>query len=484
MAIQDELVTLLGIGGLDRSLVDAVEIEGRDPVVYSPFRLGEASALALGAQAAAVVKIWEMRTGRRQKASIDTLTAAMGLKCVSMLQHNGRSVPLPDPAYPTVDLYQTGDGRWIMLHGGYPRLRDGLLTLLGCANDAGAVAQAVSHWSAQELEDTIADQGLCGAFARTRQEWLAHPQGRHLADTPVVIIEKIGEAPPQDFAGRPIRPLSGVRVIDCTHVLAGPTCARTLAEQGADVLHISGSQLPYIPSFVMDTGHGKRAAYIDLVPPGGGGSGDNERLARLVAEADVFSESFRPGALRKLGFGPQECAKIRPGIVYVSASCYGEDGPWGGRPGWEQLAQTVSGMAFTQGKVCPDPRPGRSVALSSVYPNDYVSGYLAAFGTLAALVRRATEGGSWHVRVVLTRSAMWLQEMGQVATPPDQLPKLPAPTYPPFPPDMLNPRLAGMETPYGPMTFLAPGTRFSETPARWERPTVPQGFGAPVWLPR
>src|SRR5208283_4393221 len=136
------------------------------------------------------------------------------------------------------------------------------------------------------------------------------------------------------------RPLSGVRVLDLTRVLAGPTCARTLAEHGAEVLHVRSPRLPSIEPFVIDTNPGKRSCYLDL-----DGQEDLEQLRALVRDAHVFSQGYRPGSFARRGFAPEALAQMRTGIIVVSINCYGYEGPFAGRSGWELLAHTVTGMA-------------------------------------------------------------------------------------------------------------------------------------------
>src|SRR6185369_6421440 len=101
--------------------------------------------------------------------------------------------------------------------------------------------------------------------------------------------------------------------LDLTRVLAGPTCARTLAEHGAEILKIAGPQLPDSGSSEFDTGIGKLQAFLDLRTKEG-----TDTLRGLLKEADVFSQSFRPGTLASKGFSPEEAARLRPGIVYVT----------------------------------------------------------------------------------------------------------------------------------------------------------------------
>src|SRR5262249_36311638 len=147
---------------------------------------------------------------------------------------------------------------------------------------------------------------------------------------------------------------SGLRVLDLTRVLAGPTCARTLAQYGADVMVISSPNLPSVPFFVSDTGHGKLAAFADLSTEAG-----HETLQSLVRRSDVFSQGYRQGVLERRGFGPLVLATLRPGIVITEINCYGHEGPWRDRAGWEQLAQTVSGMAVIHGgEAGPKLQPG------------------------------------------------------------------------------------------------------------------------------
>src|SRR5207253_9930048 len=151
-------------------------------------------------------------------------------------------------------------------------------------------------------------------------------------------ILKIGDSP-RERLPESDRPLSGIRVLDLTRVLAGPTAARTLAEHGADVLKITAPHLPNIGYQEYDTGHGKLSAHLDLRQPQ-----DLETLRGLVCEADVFSQGYRPGTLGDRGLSPEALAQVRPGIVYVSLSAFSHVGPWASRRGFDTVVQTVSGI--------------------------------------------------------------------------------------------------------------------------------------------
>ncbi len=448
---------------------DAVAIRDGERLLETPLKAAELAAAALAAQAAVVCEIWRMRTGRRQTAALDMEGAALALQSVFYQRQWKYRIALTEPRYPTVAMYPAKDGRWVMINGGYPDLRDRLLELLQCADSEQAVAAAVASRAAPDLEDEAADKETCAVMVRSRDEWRAHEQGAALADSPVVEIEKLADGPRVPFTPLSdldpptgMRPLSGIRVLDLSHVIAGPTCGKTLAEQGATVLHIYAPARPQLPPFDMDTGHGKLSAFLDLK----GDAADKATLCELVKQADVFSESYRPGAIAGLGFGPTELARMRPGIVVVSVSCYGFHGPWAGRRGFEQLAQAATGIATVQGT---EETP--KLALS-FYPNDYITGFLAAFGTLAALIRRQREGGSYHVRVSLCRTAMLLLEQGL---------NLPAPTCPKVPASILARYMRERDSALGRLHYLGPVLRYSETPSHWDLPPAPLGAHPPRW---
>jgi crotonobetainyl-CoA:carnitine CoA-transferase CaiB-like acyl-CoA transferase len=208
----------------------------------------------------------------------------------------------------------------------------------------------------------------------------------------------------------------------------------------------------------MDSNQGKLSAYLDLDAPA-----DVDRLRALIGEADVFAQGFREGALARRGFAPQQLAELRPGIIYVSINCYGHVGPWVQRPGWEQLAQTVTGLVTAQGT--PD-RPQRMPVAAC----DYTTGYLAALGTMVALGRRAREGGSYHVRASLCQSAMWFQRLGAVCDPSQAI-------------GVGNPAdlTTEIDTAWGRLQHLTPCVEMSETPPVWDRPPVPLGTHPPAW---
>ena len=458
--IKAALDGLLALAGRGPAADDGVEFVGRDPVLPTPFRIGEATAAILAAYGVLVSDIWQQRTGRPQRVRIDVRHAAATLHGCEFMDLEGRSFPYP---YVPMDrFFRAGDGKWIHFQGLFPHLRDGTLALLGCADDEEAIAAATARWNALDLEEALAGAGLCGAVVRSAEDWASHPQGRTLMALPAVEIIRIGDSPPEPF-GPAERPLSGVRVLDLTRVLAGPACGRTLAEHGADVIRIGAPYLPSVERCVLDTGHGKLSAFLDLRR-----REDAERLRELARAADVFSQGYRTGSLARSGLGPEALAELRPGIVYVSMNCYGHEGPWRERPGWEQMAEAATGLAWEQGGF---ERPKHLGAPAC----DYGTGYLAAFGVAAALKRRAVEGGSYHVRTSLCQVGMWIHGLGRVN-------RADAAGQPADPqPADIESYTTYTDTAFGHLRHLLPATGLSETPPRWDRPVVPLGHHPPAW---
>jgi len=441
--------------------------DGADPIIPTPFHAAEAAAASLGLSAAIAGEIWRLRDGDRQTIAIDLKAAAGSLLSFMFVKRDGEGFVRPALDAPTVGVYRCGDGRWIHLHGGFPSQWPRTLHLLNASGTRDSVAHAVAKWNSAALEDALAFMNLCGAIVRMPQEWADSPQGRALANTPPIVIKKIGDAPPLRL-GHSRRPLDGVRVLDLTRVLAGPACGRTLASYGADVLNVRAERLDTIEMFDLDTGQGKRSTFLDLIKPA-----DAEMLRRLVRDAHIFVDSYRPGALAKLGFTPASLAHIARGITYVSVSCYGHEGPWAQRRGWEQLAQAATGLVHEQG-VFNARRDKKTEPVPALIPAavcDYVTGYLAAAGAAAAMLRRIREGGSWHVQVSLSATAMWLQSLGMASHVPE--------TWNPG--EGLDPYLGSCETEAGRLDYLGPVVSMSKTPpARRCPPPIP-GADQPRW---
>jgi hypothetical protein len=304
-------------------------------------------------------------------------------------------------------------------------------------------------------------------MVRSMEEWSKHPQAAAIATLPLMEIVRIGDSPPEPLP-KGDRPLSGIRVLDLTRVIAGPTCARTLAEHGAEVLKITGEHLASLGRQEYDTGHGKLSARLDLRE-----EKDKEILRGLVRKADVFSQGYRPGTLSDRGFSPEALAKLRPGIVVVSLCAFSHVGPWASRRGFDTVVQTVSGITHRQGELFPGAEPGPQFYPVSAI--DFLTGYLMAFGAMNALARRTKEGGSWLVRISLAQVGKWLVDRGQI--PESDLKNVEKE----FTPEELERWSMVSKTPVGRLRHLAPVVGLSETPPFWDKPTVPLGHHKAEW---
>ena len=441
----------------------SIDITGSLP---SRYYVGSLASATIAAQAAAAAAIWKQRTGDTQTVSVDQRRALAIFRGERYLRLNQQ--PVVDDLSPLFGYYPTANGHWVQLHTNFPHHRDGVLRLLGCEPTRQAVAEALSRWSAEQLETQLAQAGLVGSAIRTPAQWQAHAQAAALTNLPLFEITKIGEGPITPIGGglAPDRPLSGVRVLDLSRVIAAPVAARTLAQHGADVLAVSAEHLPNIRPFVIDTGRGKRSTFIDLRTPTG-----CETLQSLVRDADIFVQAFSPGAMANKGFGPEALMRTRPGIIYVSLSAYGHVGPWSTRRGYDSLVQSATGIAYSEGEAAATAtaEPGKLPCQAL----DHATGYLAAFGAMTALHRRALEGGSWLVRVSLAQTARWLVSMGDRA---DGM------SEPELSLDEISPWLERIDSPFGQVDAISPVEQMSRTPAKLVLPPVPLGTHDPVWL--
>jgi crotonobetainyl-CoA:carnitine CoA-transferase CaiB-like acyl-CoA transferase len=443
-----------------------VTVKGQDPVFSARFRIGETTANILAGVGVAVTDIHEMKTGRRQKVAIDVRHAAatcQSSKLMLKAENGGGWKPVQSPFMEHMrsitQPWQTKDGRWYLPHFNLPHLHDRVIGVLKCESSADGVSKAVAKWDSHDLEEAIAAARACGSIVRSNAEWLAHPHGKVLSGKPLVEITKIGDSDPIPFPTG-ARPLSGIKVLDLTRILAGPIAARTLAEHGADVLMVTAQHLPQVQEHVMDTSHGKRSCFLNLTR-----AGDVETIRKLVKNADVFSQGYRPGIMDRLGLSPEQLAEERPGIIYLSVSCYGHGGPFSNRGGWEQIAQCTTGICLDNGDERPKLLPASAC--------DYTTGYNGAYGVLLALARRAREGGSYHVRVSLCRSGLYIYKQGHVRCPEGNMGLSRA---------ELDAIMIESRGGHGTLKHLRPVLSLSETRPYWDKPSPVLGSSRAEWL--
>jgi crotonobetainyl-CoA:carnitine CoA-transferase CaiB-like acyl-CoA transferase len=459
-APREILADLWTLAGGEASALEAVTLTGEEPQLPSSFRVAAAAQASIAATGLAAAEIWKLRSGELQEVAVDMAHAVVECRSERYLRLDGKP---PPPAWdPTAGIYRIRDHRFVRLHTNFPHHRAAVCKVLNCKAERDDIQAALMQWDGEAFETAAYAGGAVVALMRSHDEWSATPHASALSALPTLSIEKIGEAPPRPWpAGK--RPLAGVRVLDLSRVIAGPVAGRTLAVHGADVLLISGPELPAIPWLTIDTGRGKLSSFLELKSEAGRGS-----LRDLLAQADILSQGYRPTAIASLGFSPEDAARISPGIVYVSLSAYGHVGPWSERRGFDSLVQTTTGFNHAEGQAAGIDGPKELPAQML----DHATGYLMAFGAMMAKARQSREGGSWHVRLSLAQTGRWLWNLGRVVGGlTTEEPKG----------ETVRPFFEEMPSGFGRLRAVRHSAVLSKTPAFWARPAMPLGSHKPQW---
>jgi len=460
---RDILSDLWRHAGGQPAALDAVTLTGEEPQLPSSFRVGAAAQASIAASGLAAAEIWKQRSGQAQELAVDMVHAIVECRSERYLHLDGK--PPPPSWDPTAGVYRTRDRRFVRLHTNFPHHRAAICEVLNCEPEREKIQAALMQWEGEAFETAAYAAGGVVSVMRSYDEWSASPQAKALAELPPFTIEKIGEAPPRPWPAGD-RPLAGIRALDLSRVIAGPVAGRTLAVHGADVMLISGPDLPAIPWLTIDTGRGKLSSFVDLKSGEG-----RDTLRRLLAEADIFSQGYRPRAIASLGFSPEEAAKISPGIVYVTLSAYGHAGPWADRRGFDSLVQTSTGFNHAEGQAAGIDGPKELPAQML----DHATGYLMAFGAMMAKLRQSREGGSWHVRVSLAQTGRWLWNLGRIA---DGLKTADVR------PEAVAPFMEDMPSGFGALNAVSHAAMLLKTPAFWARPAMPLGSHQAEWPAR
>ena len=464
------LAELWGQCGLAPQALERAALTGSARGFASSFAVADMVQASVGAAALAATEIGALRRPDlgAQTVSVDAQHAVF--ESSGFFTLDGQE---PDLWSPISGLYACGAALgapgWVRIHANFDHHRDGALALLGLEpgnqTPRAAVEQALQQWRAEDFEARAAERGLPVAALRSHEQWLAQEQQAEIARRPLVELVRIGDAAPLAWPrlGDGQRPLAGIKLLDLTRILSGPAAARTLAAYGAEVLMINGPHLPNIDA-IADLSRGKRSAQLDLrTEPGRAG------LQSLVGTAHVFLQAYRPGALEARGFGDQALAQLRPGLVVAELCAYGWQGPWAGRRGFDSLVQTATGINADEGMAEGGGKP-RVLPMQAL---DYGAGFLLAFGIQAALLKQATEGGSWRVRVSLAGAAHWLRGLGRVAQPQWQEAKEARPDIAPY--------LEILDSGFGRLQAVRHCAQFSHTPVAWDHPSAPPGSQPPRW---
>ncbi len=413
----------------------------------SPFAVGALATAAVAAFADAVADL----TGGRG-AAVHRDRAAQWFR--SALQPDGWA---PPPSWDPVAGDYAGSDGWIRLHTNAPHHRAAALRVLGVPAERDLVAAAVAARPVAELEADVVEAGGCAARMRTAADWAASPEGLAVAAEPLIDVRPSEAEVDGGAEVDPRCPLTGIRVLDLTRVLAGPVATRALAGVGATVLRIDPPDWDE-PGVVPDVTLGKRVARLDAGTPAG-----RARLQELLASADVLVHGYRPGALEHLGLGEEERRRLRPGLIDVVLDAYGWSGPWSGRRGFDSLVQMSTGIAEAGMR---DAEAAKPVPLP-VQALDHATGWLMAAAAIALIRDRARTGRGGSARLSLARTAAALLGMRG----PDVASPVPSPAGEP----------TAIPTPWGPAAVAPAPFEVDGVAFRFDAGPAPLGADEPEW---
>jgi len=498
MTEQDELTDVTAriwrSAGSSAEALSGLTFSGPRQVLPSIFDVTGLAAASVAAATLAAAEFHASRTGTPLlPVSVDTRAASAAFACEALFTPVGWQVP---PVWdPIAGNYRARDG-WIRLHTNYAYHRAAVQWVLSPydkngAQDKESVAAEVRRMKASELEDGVVESaGGCAAVMRTREEWLASPQGAATAQAPVLDVT-IGPgsgpdddaiAPPQfrlpspdvrlvargnhgkhpaaePGGGVTAAPYAGIRVLDLTRVIAGPMGTRFLAAYGADVLRVDPPGFAEVPAILPESTAGKRAAALDLTSPAGRATFED-----LIATADVLVTGLRADALARLGYDEATVAAINPGLIRASLNAYGWAGPWRNRRGFDSLVQMSCGITAAGAQAAGTDSP---VALP-VQALDHATGYLVAAAVGRALTRRLATQRASRIRASLIGTANFLWSLPR----PRALPPAPSPAD--FP-------RQDASTAWGPARRVPVPGQIAGIAPHWTVDAGPLGRHAPAW---
>ncbi|KIW06064.1 uncharacterized protein PV09_03236 [Verruconis gallopava] len=393
--------------GLPSESLTSLELPGSGLGLPSSFQVGAFAQATIALSALAAATCHAQAQGIRvPRVSVPLRHASAEFKSERLYVLDGKTNE--DPWGPIGGLHQTADG-YVRIHDGFPHHRDNALKLLGLETTATRedVAQAAKAWRALDLEEAAAQSNAIVAALRSYSDWDVLEQAQQLPDLPIT-VQKVSSTP----FPRPVQRkassrgcLEGLRVLDLSRVIAAPIAGKTLAVHGADVLWVTSPNLPALPDIDCDVQRGKRTIQLDLKK-----AEDKAKLMLLLKEADVFLQGYRPGSLANLGLSATVLHEINPHLIVANLSAFGTRGPWSHRRGFDSIVQTCSGMNVSEAEHFGEGSPARPMPCQAL---DHGTGYLLATGIMAALYRRAKEGGAYVVDASLAGTMKYLRDLGQ-----------------------------------------------------------------------
>ncbi|CAL5869477.1 uncharacterized protein PFLUO_LOCUS3706 [Penicillium psychrofluorescens] len=415
----------------DPALWDTVRFEGRpDPMIPGPMKSPVVSAALhamCGVVANELIEIRDEKPASSSGVTVNTDHAGIWLGTTFTAYVNGtdlsslaRSRSLANIfdrdfekgfgkgplSLRATALYPTKDSNvWYQLHGSLDAKRTlnsmGInmdVSLKSVSEEYDYIRENVQKWSPDELEMHNVRHGLCGSICYSPEGWRKTEMGKRLAEYPLVNYTHESYAKPTPPVPYPKlsdrRPLAGIKVLEMVRIIAGPTIGVTLASYGADVIRVNCSKLADLNVLQLTLNAGKRTVDLDIKD-----EKDMARLQELIGDVDVFVQGFRYGSLERKGLGLRSmlemAAKRNKGIIYVDENCYGPDGPFAERPGWQQIGDAASGASYVMGKSLG--YEGGTSVLPPLPISDMTCGLVGALATMLAIRDRAQKGGSYHV---------------------------------------------------------------------------------------
>ncbi len=436
----------------------ALRVTGPGAVLRSRF---DVTTLAAGSVAVATISAARLLAVRRDSAvprvTVDTRAACAAFAAERLFTPIGW--PRPQLWDPIAGNYRTSDS-WIRLHTNYAYHREIVEHVLD-GRDSDAIATAAASWKATELEAAIVDAGGCAAVMQNRETWLALAPGQATADArPIEVASRPATSGPTWASQRADQPLSGVRVLDLTRVIAGPDCTKFLAAWGADVLRIDPPNFAEVESLLPETTVGKRTAALDLTNHRHRGVFD-----QLLRDADVLVCGLRKDALARLGYDDHTLTAANPDLIVASLNAYGHDGPWRDHRGFDSLVQMSCGIAAAGAERLgldePWPLPVQAL--------DHATGYLLAAAVTSALTRHLSDGTIDRLRASLVGTANLLWALPEPATQPSE----PAPT---------DVTMEDTRTEWGPARRVPMPGSIAGTRSKWAVDAGRLGRHRPQWL--
>jgi crotonobetainyl-CoA:carnitine CoA-transferase CaiB-like acyl-CoA transferase len=446
---------------------------GRDPIVPSRIRFATMSGIGLAAKTIAAAAVWRDRTGQGQDVHIDIRKAYRrfsGFFEGIWETVNGRSPAMGafenNPFLKMPFFRETRDGRHVVTLNFYPESHRRALNFFRCSDSVESLQNSILQWRADDLEAAAAEEGLVLAKVRTFEEFSKELQYIDvLSKMPLISVEKIGESEPVPFKPDAKAPLDGIRALGMGHVIAGAAIGRDLAFYGADVLNVWRPNNTELEAFYWDVQVGMRSTILDASKE------DRARFDALLKDADIFFANKRPGYLKSHGLDAEELCAKKPGLIHATVVLHGETGPWSNRPGFDEIGATVSGVFALEGTLSSPKQP-------PIVPIcDNVVGWLGTVGVLAALRRRAVEGGSYKVVVSLTRTVLWQLSLGIFDKAYAQTTAGSTEEHANVAPDLFT-----AETPLGTYQGLDEQVYLSKSPGSYRTVIVPRGANKPEWL--